>query len=171
MAFAARPGRGDAAAARIGRDGCLAAVPGASVREHLRLVDAARGLYANVIEGIEECRPGVREIVGEPLHFRFDEPMRNARSLVDLLFDSDAPFRLWGLESEIDDGYYNVAGLDLHAGDPVNFEIAGDMMRVCLSEGSCGNTAMRLLYNLQERLGAGVRCRQVDELVRQGAGA
>ena len=164
----AEPGR---IRAGIGAEGFLAARRGESVQEHLRMVDAARRLYAGVIEGIEECRLGLarrgggRGIGGEPLHFRFGDPLRDERRFIARLFGSDGPFRLWGLESEIDDGYYSVAGIDLHTWDPVNFEIAGDMMRVYLSEGSCGNTVMRLLCNLQERLGARVRCRQVDELV------
>ena len=154
----------------IGRDGCIAVKRGRSVRDHLHMVDAARDLYAAVIGGIEECRPGStrrngeQEIAGEPLYFAFEKPLQDTRRFIDRLLDSARPFRLWGLESEIDDGYYNVAGMDLHTGDPMNFEIAAYMMRVYLSEVSGGSTVMRLLCNLQDCLGALVRCRQVEQL-------
>ena len=156
----------------IDKEGYFAVKRGRSVQDHLDLVDTAREMYADTVRGIEECRLGSSRrngkwvIAGEPLYFKFVEPLQDTRRFIARLFDSTRPFRLWGLESEIDDGYYNVAGLDLHTGDPINFEIADDMMRVYLSEGSCGNTVMRLLCNLQDRFGTHIRCRQVDDLVR-----
>ena len=156
----------------IDKEGYFAVKRGKSVQDHFHLVDTAKDLYAGTINGIEECRLGSSRqngkwvIAGEPLHFEFNEPLQDTRRFIARLFDSTKPFRLWGLESEIDDGYYNVAGIDLHTGDSINFEIADDMMRVYLSEGSCGNTVMRLLCNLQDRFGTRIRCRQVDDLVR-----
>lgn len=156
----------------IDKKGYFAVKRGKSVQDHLYLVNSAKELYAKTIEGIEECRLGLSYhdgdmiIGGEPLHFNFKEPLHDTHRFIRRLFDSTRPFRLWGLESEVDDGYYTVAGLDLHTGDPINFEIGANMMRVYLSENSCGNTVMRLLCNLQDRFGTLIKCKQVEQLVR-----
>lgn len=155
----------------IDKEGYFAVKRGKSVQDHLYLVNEAKALYEMTIDGIEECRLGSSQkdgrwaITGNPLYFEFDEPMQDLRRFIARLFDSTKPFRLWGLESEIEDGYYNVAGIDFHTGDPINFEITSDMMRVYLSEESCGNTIMRLLCNLQDRFGTRIRCKQVDQIV------
>lgn len=157
----------------IDREGCFAIKCGKSVQDHLHLVNEAKDRYEMTVGGIEECRLGSSQrdgrwtIKGEPLYFEFSEPMQDLRRFIARLFGSTRPFRLWGLESEIKEGYYNVAGIDFHTGDPINFEIARDMMRVYLGEKSCGNTIMRLLCNLQDRFGTRIRCRQVDQVVRQ----
>lgn len=154
----------------IDKEGHFAVKRGKSVQDHLYLVNEARALYETAINEIEECRLGSSQeggrwtITGNPLYFEFDEPMQDLRRFITRLFDSTKPFRLWGLESEVEDGYYNVAGIDFHTGDPINFEITSDMMRVYLSEESCGNTIMRLLCNLQDRFGTRIRCKQVDQV-------
>ncbi len=157
----------------IDKEGHFAIKRGKSVQDHLHLVSEAKDRYEMTIGGIEECRLGSSQrdgrwtIKGEPLYFEFSEPMPDLRRFIARLFDSTRPFRLWGLESEIKEGYYNVAGIDFHTGDPINFEIGHDMMRVYLGEKSCGNTIMRLLCNLQDRFGTRIRCRQVDQAVCQ----
>lgn len=156
----------------VGRDGRLAAGSGGSLHGHLRLVDEARALYAGTVRGIEGCRPGSMysdgelDIVGSPVHIRICDPLRDVGAFIDRLFDSTRPFRLWGLKSEVDDGYYTVAGLDLHTASLMNFEIASNMMRVYLSGESRGSAVLRLLCNLQDIFGAAARCRRVEELVR-----
>ena len=156
----------------IDKEGYFAVKRGKSVQDHLYLVNEARQLYADTVAGIEKCRLGSSRqngrwvIGGEPLHFNFADPIPDVSGFIAKLFDSTRPFRLWGLESQLEDDYYNVVGMDIHTGDPMSFEIAPEMMRVYLSEESCGNTIMRLLCNLQDRFGTLIRCRQVDELVR-----
>ena len=156
----------------IVKDGRLAARSGGSLHGHLRLVDEARALYADVVGGIEECRPGSMrrdgelDIVGCPVHIRLCDPLRDVGAFVDRLFDSTRPLRLWGLPSVIEEGYYNVVGMDIHTASPMSFEIASNMMRVYLSGESRGSAILRLLCNLQDIFGAAARCRRVEELVR-----
>lgn len=151
-------------------DGHFAIKRGKSVQDHIDLVRTSKDRYARAVEGIEKCRLGARRaggkwrISGEPLNFEFHKKIPDVGRFVHALFDSTRPFRLWGLESEVEEGYYSVAAADLHTGNPLNFEIADDMMRVYLNEASCGNTVMRLLCNLQARFGAGIRCRQVEDV-------
>ena len=152
-------------------EGYFAIRRGKSVRDHINLVRTSKDRYARAVEEIEKCRLGVRRtggkwrFMGEPLNFEFRKKIPDVGQLVRALFDSTEPFRLWGLEAEVEKGYYSVAGVDLHTGDPLNFEVADDMMRVYLNKHSCGNTVLRLLCNLQARFGAGIRCRQVEEAV------
>lgn len=156
----------------ISRDGRLAARSGGSLHGHLHLVDEARALYAHVVGGIEACRPGSMhpdgelDIVGRPVHIRLCDPLRDIGAFVNRLFDSTRPLRLWGLESEVEEGYYNVAGMDIHTASPMNFEIAADMMRIYLSGESFGGAVMRLLCNLQDIFGTAARCRLVEDLAR-----
>ena len=152
-------------------DGYFVVKRGKSIQDHVDLVRASKNRYARTVEAIERCRLGVYPIdgkwicQGEPLSFLFDKKIPDVQQFVHRLFDSDKPFQLWGIQSEVEAGYYSVAAVDLHTGDPLNFEIADNMMRVYLNKHGSGNTIMRLLRNLQARFGAGVRCRQVDEAV------
>ena len=152
-------------------EGYFAIKRGKSVQDHINLVRASKDRYARAVDEIEKCRLGVCRtggkwrFGGEPLNFEFRKKIPDVGQFVRALFDSAKPFRLWGLEAEVEKGYYSVAGVDLHTGDPVNFEVADDMMRVYLSKHGCGNTVMRLLCNLQARFGTGIRCRQVEEAV------
>lgn len=150
-------------------DGHFAIKRGKSVQDHINLVRASKNRYARTVEEIEKCRLGVhltggkRRFRGEPLNFEFRKKIPNVKRFVRSLFDATRPFRLWGLEAEVEGGYYSVAAVDLHTGDPLNFEVADDTMRVYLSKQSCGNTVMRLLCNLQMRFGTSIRCRQVED--------
>ena len=154
-------------------EGYFAIKEGKSVQDHLSLVDTSKEMYSRAVDRIEECRLGVTESGGKmlaggsPLNFEFSEKIPDVLQLIRSMFNSAQPFRLWGLDSEIEKGYYSVAGVDLHTGDPMNFEIDDGMMRVYLSKESCGNTVMRLLCNLQVGFGTAVRCKQVEQVVRE----
>lgn len=150
-------------------DGYFAIRRGRSIQDHVDLARTSKDRYARTVEAIEKCRLGVyctdgKWICGgEPLSFAFNEKIPDAQRLVRRLFCSAKPFQLFGLASEVETGYCGVPAVDLHTGDPLNFGIADNMMRVYLNKQGSGNTIMRLLCNLQELFGAGVRCRQVDE--------
>ena len=156
----------------IHSEGYFAIREGRSVQDHLSLVDMSKELYSRAVSRIEECCLGAAKsggrmrARGDPLNIEFFEKVSDVPQLVRGMFNSARPFRLWGLDEEIEDGYYSVAGVDLHTGDPMNFEIDGGMMRVYLSKQGRGSTAMRLLCNLQAGFGTAVRCRQVEQAVR-----
>ena len=162
----------DCAIGDVAGTGCFAMKRGRSVPDHLDLVTMSKDVYSGAVDGIEECRPGARAVSGRKIagdrtiDFAFKTPIPDIRLFIGRVFDTAKPFRLWGLESKLEDGYFDVLGIDLHAGGPVNFEVTKDFMRVYLLEGSCGNTVLRLLANLQICYGKGVACEQVDQLVR-----
>ena len=127
---------------------------------------------SDVISGVEEYRLGARQvdgkhiIKGKTIDVTFKKPIPDLQLFISRVFSAAKPFRLWGLESRLEDGYFDVLGTDLHTGDSMNFEITKDFMRIYLSEGSCGNTVLRLLTNLQQYYGRGIACERVDQLVR-----
>ena len=150
-------------------DGCFVMKRGRSVRDHVDLVRLSKGRYSRAIKRIERCRLGSYRVDGkwqfrgEPLNFEIRKKIPDVGLFVRSIFNSTKPFSLWGLEDKVEEGYYSVAAVDLRTGDPINFEIADDMMRVYLNKRGRGNTVMRLLCNLQACFGTSMRCRQVEE--------
>ena len=139
------------------------------MRDHVDLVRLSKDRYARAIERIEGCRLGMHraggkwQFRGEPLNFEIRRKIPDVWPFVRSIFNSGKPFRLCGLEKEVDRGYYSVAAVDLHTSDAMDFEISDSMMRVYLNKHGRGNTVMRLLCNLQARFGTNMRCRQVEE--------
>ena len=152
--------------------GCFATGRGGSVHDHLDLVGMSKDVYSGVVAGIEECRQGAQgasgsySIVGRTVDFTFEKPLPDLPLFIESVFDTAKPFKLWGLDSKLEDGYFDVVGIDLHTGDAMNFEVTKDFMRVYLSKGSCGNTVLRLLTHLQLRCDVEASCKQVDRLLR-----
>lgn len=165
-------GSPDCASDDVTNSGYFAMKHGKSVLDHLDLVGLSKDVYADAVNGIEECRLGTRHVNGrdiaggKTLDFTFSRPIPDLPLFISRVFDTTKPFKLWGLESKLEDGYFDVLGIDLHTKDSIDFEITKDFMRVYLSKGSCGNTVLRLLTNLQLYYGRGVACEQVDQLVR-----
>ena len=151
--------------------GYFAARGGGSARDHLDIVDGSRNIYSRAVSGVEACQlgtdarcedPGIAG--GQVLNFVLPSTIADAERFVDMLFNCAKPFRLGGIKSVVEPGYYKVLAVDLHTGGPLTFEIAAGMMRIYLRQGSCGNTIMRLLTNLQSLYGMGVECREVEQL-------
>ncbi len=147
--------------------GYISVKRGKSVEDHLRLVDACKGEYSQTIADIESMRIGLRDVgnktrvEGRPFDFVFPHSIKNLDLFIDRVFNSAAPFRLWGMKFIIRDGYFKIMGIDLHTGSPMDFEIADDLMRVYLFKGNCGNTVLRLLTNLQLHYDANTSCKQI----------
>lgn len=145
---------------------------GKSIRDHLDLVDISRGVYSKTVIGIEKCRLGTQEakgthvIKGKTIDITFKRPMPDLDMFLKKVFSTTKPFRIFGLKSKLEDGYFKVLGTDMHTGDSMNFEVTRDFMRVYLSERSRANSVLRLLTNLQRYYGRGVACERVDQLVR-----
>lgn len=148
-------------------NGHFALKRGKSVDDHLALVEMCRKRYSESVESVESLRMGTRRVDGldlfdgRPFDFEFPNGIENIDVFISKMFSSTAPFNLWGIKTSIADGYFGVMAIDLHTGSPLDFEIAGDMMRVYLDKGNCGNTILRLLTNLQMHHDAKDRCVQV----------
>ncbi len=149
--------------------GYFAAKRGKSVQDHLRLVDACKVEYSRTIAYIESLRIGTSEIEGKmrvaggPFNFVFPDSIEDLDLFIDRMFNSDMPFNLWGMKFAIDEGYFKIMAIDLHANRPIDFEITKDFMRVYLFKGGCGNTLLRILANLQLHYDANAMCRQITD--------
>ena len=152
----------------IHNNGYFAVKRGKSVQDHLQLVDICKKEYSETINSVENLRIGVKEIEnrtlveGKPFDFIFPNKIENLDLFIEKMFNSAMPFKLWGLKSKIYDGYFRVLAIDLHTGNPIDFEIANDMMRVYLSKGNCGNTILRLFTNLQIYYDSKTACLQLN---------
>ena len=148
--------------------GYFAVKRGKSVQDHLQLVDFCKEEYAEKIDEVESLRIGVKEVEGRTLvegksfDFEFPDKIENLHLFIEKMFNSAMPFKLWGLKSKIYDGYFKIMAVDLHTGNPIDFEIANDMMRVYLFKGNCGNTILRLFANLQMYYDSNTACSQLN---------
>ena len=153
----------------VHNNGYFAVKRGKSVQDHLRLVDSCKEEYSDVVYSVENSSVGVKEVGGKTLvdgdSFDFEfksKTIEDVEFFISKMFNSTKPFRLWGLKSRIDNDYYKVTAVDLHAGGTIHFDIAKDMMRVVLYKGTCGNTILRLFTNLQIHFDSKITCRQLD---------
>jgi len=148
--------------------GYFAVKRGKSVQDHLQLVDICRQGYAKTVNDVENLRIGIKEvkdrtlIEGKSFDFEFPNKIENLNVFIEKMFNSAAPFKLWGLKSKIYDDYFKIMAVDLHTGSPIDFEIANDLMRVYLFKENCGNTILRLFTNLQRHYDAYTTCPQLN---------
>jgi len=153
---------------QITNTGCFSTEQGETIRDHLDAVAEYKDTYSGVVSRVEDGMLGVRDdhgskaLKGSPFSITFQKKVPDLERFIDGVFSSRAPFRLWGTRLEISEGYYSVLAVDLHEGSSINFEIADDMMRVYLHEGSCGNTLLRLFTNLQLRYDTRIRCEELE---------
>ncbi|MDL0143641.1 hypothetical protein [Halobacterium salinarum] len=129
---------------------------GESVEGHFSQVHDVMDKYYNILDKVEneysmhrEQRGSGTHIDGHPLLIDFNRRIENLREFVDELFSSTNPFRLWGVVDEMEEDYYTIAGVDMHTGDKIDFEVCPDWMRIYLPNGSCGNVVLRLYTNIQ----------------------
>ncbi len=137
---------------------------GTSFMAHADLVHRVQRRYSRMIEHVERHgRLRVErvdrgwEFRGACITYQFTPSCAPFREWVGRMFSCALPFRLWGVPDFDGDDFARVAALDLHVGQPLDFEIAPDRIRLFMHEASCGNTVLRLLANLQRTLDAGTR--------------
>lgn len=151
----------------VTHEGYFSVKRGKSVQDHLQLVDVCREAYSKTVEHIEDASIGVKTVdertavEGVSFDFEFKNAIGDLDRFIERVFNATEPFKLWGLKTKIRDGYYKITATDLHAGTVINFDIADSLMRAYLFKGSCGNTIMRLLTNLQIYHDSKVVCKQV----------
>jgi len=152
---------------QISNIGRFAIEQGVPIRDHIDIVNEYKNAYSSVVTHVENNMLGVKDdygskaLKGYPFIINFSKKISNLEQFIDSVFNSREPFKLWGTKWEISDGYYSVLGVDLHEGSSINFEIADDMMRVYLYEGSCGNTLLRMFTHLQLRYDTRIECEEL----------
>lgn len=128
---------------------------GTSIDGHYFIIQDIQKQYAEKIELIEKSWLDYSsdafgfKFQGEPLTIVFDKNIEDLPAFLDKLLASRKPFRLWGVHKFINKDFAKIVGIDLHTGHKINLEITKEWVRIYLPKGSCGNTAMRLLTNIQ----------------------
>lgn len=128
---------------------------GTSIDDHYFVVRDVQTRYSEKINLIENAwleyskdEIGIR-FSGEPLTIIFDKKIKNIPDFLNELLASRKPFRLWGIYKILNEEFVKVVGIDLHTGHKINLEITNEWIRIYLPKGSCGNTVLRLLTNIQ----------------------
>lgn len=140
-------------------DGKLTA-RGTSFESHTALTSILYDQYRDIVTRLEDefslnwPDNGQGEASGEPITLNLSRPIADLDKFCESVFSSSKPFRLWGVPLRVSDQLYSVRAVDLHVGDPINFEIGQDWIRIYLPEGSCGNTVLRVFTNLQHHYDA-----------------
>lgn len=130
---------------------------GSSASMHLVIVGGILASYRHAIKRVEEefwfgWKQENRAIKksGYPILIMFPGGLiTDLRAFVSSLFNSQKPFRLFGIPHRVTDLRVDVEAIDLHTMDPLAFEITSEWMRIYLPFGSCGNIVARLLTNFQ----------------------
>lgn len=130
---------------------------GTSFQSYMTLISSLYSQYAQTIQRHED-QFGIRHevgldgrlaVTGEPLNIFFREPIPDMEVFCRRVFSGSHPFRISGLPVRTGRQQFRVAGIDLHVGKCLNFELCPEYMRVYLPAGSCGNSLARLYTNLQ----------------------
>lgn len=134
---------------------------GNSFHAHATFVAQAIAQYRRVVETVEAtCGMGADELdggyrlTGRPLTIRFDRPIVDMERFLGALFSCREPFRLWALPHEVAEGCWEAEVVDLHIGATFRMLVARTHVTVILPRTTCGNTALRLLTNLQHQFDA-----------------
>jgi hypothetical protein len=124
-----------------------------AVRRYERYVLALESRHQLRAEAFEDA--GLR-VDGDVAMIDFPLPVSNMDGLLDGLFSSREPFRLWAVPRETAPGQWEANAVDLHIGKPIRLELTANWLRVLLEPGTCGNTLARLVANLQHHFDARV---------------
>ncbi|AJC70921.1 hypothetical protein X802_00975 [Thermococcus guaymasensis DSM 11113] len=128
-------------------------VKGTSLDEHLEFVDNVVSTYRNNLKYIEDSLIDYSSLDWEkkiPLVYEFKKEISDLELFVKAITSPKEPFRIWGLAKKVENDMYVVIGTDLHNGDNFSLEVTPWWARLYLPKGSCGNTALRLLTNIQQ---------------------
>lgn len=140
---------------------------GDSIDEHVSLIQYVVNKYRDTIQYIEKERisgkesPGGFLIDGNAFTFEFKRSINNWGIFLPRIFNTQVPFRIWGLPIDGEGDVQKVLCVDMHTGDQLDVEVGEGMMRAYLPDGACGNVILRLYTNLQRYVDADVRCSQL----------
>ena len=151
------------------RDGKVTA-SGTSYDELTRVLIAVLDRYQELVEGIERRYglghtrhdDGPTPVSGDPVTIELDWTMADLEHTVGRIFSSAEPFRLWALPERLSSIHYRARAVDLHVGSTLTFDVTPEHVVIQLPQGTCGNTILRFLANLQYHVNADAGRRLVN---------
>lgn len=146
------------------------AVSGESIEFHLQFVQSVVNRYQLFVEACERRSIAWGSfsadsdsgglVKGVPIVIDFSKKANLSR-LLDTVFSSRYPYRLWGVPVIVDE-IAHVEAVDLHVGRRVRMDVGSHWLRVYLEQGGCGNTVARLVSNLQTRFDSALSLRDPE---------
>lgn len=139
---------------------------GTSFSRHSRVLYELVRHYDGVVSQLETFGMAFGEagLVGNPITITFSRPILPDK-LIDLMFTAEDPFRLWGISHQVGSDFHRIYAVDMHhgnSGNKLTFEITPNFMRVLFPAGSCANTLLRLLANINHTVDALAMLEVVD---------
>ncbi|MDQ6613700.1 MAG: hypothetical protein M3083_02800 [Actinomycetota bacterium] len=123
-----------------------------AVRRYRRLVEMAERFAIGFDPIGDPDDPSGGQMEGGPIEFSFSRPLPDFDMFLSHLLSAREPFRLWGVPEKITSDFAEVEAVDLHIGERLRLEMSSKMLRVILRRGSCGNSVVRLVSNLQRHV-------------------
>lgn len=132
---------------------------GTSFTAHQRLMNEIQHKYAKKVYQIEKnytihtkADETQWQISGKPVVLNLsNSPIKEVDKFCKVVFSGQSPFKLWGTPRKtIGEEGRTVQAVDLHVGAKLFFEIYPEIICMYLSDGACGNTAIRFYTNLQK---------------------
>jgi len=145
----------------IGYNGNFTTRGGNSIQLHLDILDHINNEYSTLLKTIEDgclsyqTNDTGTKIYGDCIIINLQNRINNIEEFISNVISSKKPFMLWGLQTKLEKDYYKVKGIDLHNGDKYTMEISPDWIRLYLDKSACGNTALRILVNIQHYYDSG----------------
>jgi hypothetical protein len=115
--------------------------------------------YQGIVEGIE-ARFGIGRdehgFHGRTIEIPLDWRVDDIGFAVHQLVRATRPFRLWGMPRQIGTSRWQVWAADLHMAQPLALDFSERSLVIALPAGTCGNTVVRLVSNLQRTLSSNI---------------
>jgi hypothetical protein len=139
---------------------------GNSYEKHSRVVYELVKRYGSVISQLESYGISFEDgrLTGNPITIRFSRIIL-PQKLISIMFTSEEPFRLWGIEDEVGNNQYRIYAVDMHHGNTGNkltFELTETFMRISMPKYSCANTLLRLFANINHYVDAMAQLEVLD---------
>ncbi|AEF96939.1 hypothetical protein [Methanotorris igneus] len=128
-------------------------VKGNDINKHFKIVNRVLDEYKDKLNLIESSLIDIEsDNIGDktPLLYEFKKDIEDLEAFVSYLTSLKQPFKIFGIPMKVEEDMFYISAVDLHNGDNFDLEITPWWIRMYLPKGSCGNTALRLLTNLQQ---------------------
>lgn len=121
---------------------------------YLSYLKSIKERYKSRVTDIEDnysfgFRKPIGKFQGEPLTIELDSvSIEDIEIFANKISDPQSDFRLFGIP-ESRPGYALIRAVDLHIGQSIDIEVTPNAIRLILLDGTCGNSVLRFITNIQ----------------------